>query len=97
MCKRYLLDCTLRDGGYLNDWAFGKDNITYIFERLVSSGVDVIEVGLLADRRMFDPDRTIMARTSCVQQIFGGVKRGGAMVVGMIDFGICGIENVQPC
>ena len=97
MCKRYLLDCTLRDGGYLNDWAFGKDNITYIFERLVSSGVDVIEVGFLDDRRMFDPDRTIMPRTSCVQQIFGGVKRGGAMVVGMIDFGTCGIENLQPC
>lgn len=97
MCKRYLLDCTLRDGGYLNDWAFGKDNITYIFERLVSSGVDVIEVGFLDDRRMFDPDRTIMPRTSCVQQVFGGVKKGGAMVVGMIDFGTCGIENLQSC
>ena len=22
-----LLDCTLRDGGYVNDWEFGHDNI----------------------------------------------------------------------
>ena len=29
-----LLDCTLRDGGYVNDWEFGRDNIVNIFERL---------------------------------------------------------------
>ena len=23
--NRYLLDCTLRDGGYVNDWKFGAD------------------------------------------------------------------------
>ena len=28
-----LLDRTLRDGGYLNDWNFGRGNITTIFER----------------------------------------------------------------
>ena len=26
-----LLDCTLRDGGYGNDWKFGRDNIVSIF------------------------------------------------------------------
>ena len=35
MSKINLLDCTLRDGGYLNDWEFGQDNIINIFERLV--------------------------------------------------------------
>ena len=43
--KRYLLDCTLRDGGYINDWAFGHDHIVNIFERVIASGVDVIEIG----------------------------------------------------
>lgn len=97
MEKELLLDCTLRDGGYLNDWEFGKDNITYIFERLVSSGVDVVEVGFLDDRRTFDPNRTIMPNTRCAQQIFGELDKGGSMVVGMIDFGTCGIESLQPC
>ena len=54
--KRLLLDCTLRDGGYLNDWKFGKENIANIFERLVSSGVDVIEIGFLDDRREYDSE-----------------------------------------
>ena len=54
MQQRYLLDCTLRDGGYINDWEFGHDNLVNIFERLVSADVDVIEIGFLDDRRTFD-------------------------------------------
>ena len=92
-----LLDCTLRDGGYLNDWKFGKDNIASIYERLVRSGVDVIEIGFLDDRRTFDPERTIMPSTDCAEKIFGNMDRGDAMVVGMIDYGTCSIENLQPC
>ena len=45
MGKISLLDCTLRDGGYVNDWEFGYDNIVNIFERLADSKVDIIEIG----------------------------------------------------
>ena len=38
MGKKYLLDCTLRDGGYLNDWEFGHDNLISVFERLTDAG-----------------------------------------------------------
>ena len=38
-----LLDCTLRDGGYINDWEFGHDELICLYERIVSSGVDIIE------------------------------------------------------
>ena len=97
MGKIRLLDCTLRDGGYLNDWNFGKDNISYIFRRLVHSNVDVIEVGFLDDRRSFDPNRTINPDTESYNKIFGKFDHGNAMVVGMIDFGTCRIENLKPC
>ena len=63
-----LLDCTLRDGGYVNDWEFGHDNIVTIFERLISAGVDILEVGFLDDRRTFDRNRTIMPTTQCADQ-----------------------------
>ena len=49
-----LLDCTLRDGGYLNDWEFGHNTMVNVFERLVSAGVDVIEIGFLDARRPLD-------------------------------------------
>jgi 4-hydroxy 2-oxovalerate aldolase len=28
-----LLDCTLRDGGYINDWNFGNETLINVFER----------------------------------------------------------------
>lgn len=92
-----LLDCTLRDGGYLNDWRFGTDNIAYIFNRLVSSGVDVIEVGFLDDRRPFRDDSTINPDTASYDKVYAGLNHGNAMIVGMIDFGTCKIENLKPC
>lgn len=91
-----LLDCTLRDGGYVNDWEFGRDNIVNIFERLVSAGVDIIEVGFLDERRPFDPSRSIFPDTESANKIYGRLDKGNAMVVAMIDYGTCGIEHLQP-
>ena len=67
MDKIKLLDCTLRDGGYVNDWKFGYDNILCIFERLIDSKVDIIEIGFLDERRPFDRDRSIMPDTDCME------------------------------
>lgn len=95
--NRFLLDCTLRDGGYVNDWKFGRDTISYIFDRQLSSNVDAIEIGFLDENRVFDPDRTIMPDTESANRIFGDFDSGDTMIVAMIDFGTCGIERIQPC
>ena len=34
-----LLDCTLRDGGYINNWQFGRKEINRIASCLVNSGM----------------------------------------------------------
>ena len=95
--KIQLLDCTLRDGGYVNDWRFGYANTVSMFERLIDAGVDIIEVGFLDDRRPFDIDRTIFPDTKSADRIYGSLDKKGAMVVGMINYGTCGIENLAPC
>lgn len=92
-----LLDCTLRDGGFVNDWEFGHDNIINIFERLVSSGVDTIETCFLDERREMDINRTIYPDTETAGWVFGKLDKGNAMIVGMIDYGTCGIERLKPC
>lgn len=92
-----LLDCTLRDGGYVNDWEFGHSNLISAFERLVNAGVDIIEIGFLDERRPFDINRSIMPSTECVQKIYGKVNKKDSMAVGMIDYGTCPIGNIQPC
>lgn len=92
-----LLDCTLRDGGYVNDWEFGHNNLISIFERLVDAGVDIIEVGFLDDRRPFDVHRSIMPDTASAGIIWEKISKRPGMVVGMIDYGTCKISNIQPC
>ena len=97
MKKIQLLDCTLRDGGYVNDWRFGYTNIVSMFERLVDANVDIIELGFLDDRRPFDIDRTIFPDTESADRIYSSLDKKNAMVVGMIDYGTCKIENLAPC
>lgn len=92
-----LLDCTLRDGGYVNDWNFGYSVITSTYKRLDAAGVEYIEVGFLDERREFDINRTITPNTEGFNHIFQGIKKGRAIPVAMIDFGTCGIENIQDC
>lgn len=92
-----LLDCTLRDGGYINDWNFGHDNLVNIFERLVDADVDYIEIGFLDERRPFDINRSIMPDTDCVEKIYGGLDRKNSIIVGMIDYGTCSLEHIKPC
>ena len=91
-----LLDCTLRDGGYLNDWQFGNDNIINIYERMVSAGIDIIELGFLDERREYDEDRTIFPDTHALDRTYRGLDKGNSMLVGMIDYGTCGIEHIAP-
>ena len=42
-----VLDCTLRDGGYINDWRFGRKTICSILDKLERAGIDIIECGFL--------------------------------------------------
>ena len=44
-----LLDCTLRDGGHLNEGRFGADVIKAVIKKLVDAQIDIIEVGFLWD------------------------------------------------
>ncbi len=92
-----LLDCTLRDGGYNNDWDFGHDILVNLFERSITAGIDYIEVGFIDDRRVFDINRSIMPDTSCVDKIWGKLDKKNTKVVAMIDYGTCEIKNIQAC
>jgi 4-hydroxy 2-oxovalerate aldolase len=40
-----VLDCTLRDGGYVNDWFFSDEQVITLYEKLNNSGVDYMEIG----------------------------------------------------
>ena len=47
MTKVKILDCTLRDGGYYNNWDFGQDIISRFFAGMEKSSIDVVELGFV--------------------------------------------------
>lgn len=97
MSKKFLLDCSLRDGGYINDWEFGNNVLVSVLDRLCDAGVDVVEVGFLDDRRPFDKNRSIFPNTDSINNIYGNCKKNLPMLVAMIDYGTCSISSIKPC
>lgn len=42
-----ILDCTLRDGGYVNNWEFDTETAIKVIDGLYTSGVRYIEIGIM--------------------------------------------------
>lgn len=54
-----LLDCTLRDGGYVNEWKWGFEKTRNIINLLVKSHTDIVEVGFLRNVDGYNPEITV--------------------------------------
>lgn len=54
----FLMDSTIRDGGNVNGWNFGKETISGIVQNLALAKVDYIELGYLKNCR-YDEDKTL--------------------------------------
>ena len=40
-----ILDCTLRDGGYYNQWDFDTELVNQYLIAMENSGIDIVELG----------------------------------------------------
>lgn len=92
-----LLDCTLRDGGYVNNWNFGNSTVLCVIQRLIEANIKFIEVGFLDERQPADPERSIQPDTKAYDKLLANIDSKDAMLLAMIDYGTCGIENISPC
>lgn len=82
----HVLDCTLRDGGYCNQWKFGFDNTKKITQSLIDANVDIIECGFLTNKAKYDPDVT---RFTSVKELSAVIPadRNGKLFVAMMNYG----------
>ena len=53
-----LLDCTLRDGGYYNNWDFSKDLVNDYLKAISDSGIKYVEIGFrsLKEKKLNGPN-----------------------------------------
>lgn len=73
MAKIKLLDCTLRDGGYINNWEFGKAPIWDMTRQLEKTGVDILELGFMKDEP-YHENRTVFNQIDQVKKLIGRKK-----------------------
>ena len=52
-----VLDCTIRDGGLMNDHMFEDEVIKAIYEAAVQGGIDYLEFGYKASKKIFARDK----------------------------------------
>lgn len=88
-----VLDCTLRDGGYCNEWRFGNRHSKTIAASLVEANIDIAELGFLTNRVRYDPDVT---KYTNLEQMAAMIPadRAGKLFVCMVNFGEYRLEDL---
>ena len=88
-----ILDCTLRDGGFVNNWEFGYSCINNIVNRLNNAHVDIIEIGYIRNYVSYNEDSTQFPNVTSIDQSLIN-KKYDSMIVALMDFGDCTIDEI---
>ncbi|MBD5537987.1 MAG: hypothetical protein HDQ99_21935 [Lachnospiraceae bacterium] len=88
-----ILDCTLRDGGYLLDKCFGEENIYGIVNGLVNTGIDIIEIGFLQNGGFGDGKTVFLNSTEAEKYI--PMNKGESIFTAFADYSRYDISNLD--
>lgn len=91
-----LLDCTLRDGGYINDWKFGQEHILDVARNLEDSRTDIIELGFIRNEPE-DDDRTVFNSIEAACRLVPDKIPGIDYAVMAEVFRPLPLERISPC
>ncbi len=64
-----VLDCTIRDGGLINDHQFDNDLVKAVFDTCVEAGLDYMEIGYRNSKRLFPKSKYGLFRHSDEEDI----------------------------
>ncbi|HEG0589759.1 TPA: hypothetical protein SB588_001239 [Campylobacter coli] len=89
-----ILDCTLRDGGYINNWNFKDEHIEKILNALIKAKIDIIEFGYLNDNGL-DCDSTLFKNTHKIDDFIKKLSiNKGIYKVAMINYGDFSLQQL---
>ena len=91
-----VLDCTIRDGGLMNNWEFDKAMVKDVFEHLVQAGVDYVELGYRADKSMSNPKDHGAWRFCDEEDLREVARECGTKVSVMCDVGRTDYDTFLP-
>ena len=85
MKKISILDCTLRDGGSLNNYLFGEENILQIFQMLNNANIDIIETGFIDNNKKEDKNCSINPSNTFFDNLSTRISNKKCHAVAMVD------------
>lgn len=91
-----VLDVTLRDGGCVNDFNFGQAYMEKILAAQEASGVDIIEMGYIDEKKGTSSGRTQYINETVIPQCILKHKKRGITYVAMMDYGKFNVDNFGP-
>ncbi len=93
-----VLDCTIRDGGLMNDHQFSPELVRNVYKAASISGIDYVELGYKADESQFDRSKfgaMKFCREDDLAKAIDGVENGAKLSV-MVDIGRVDPEAIVP-
>ena len=93
-----VLDCTIRDGGLINNHNFDHKFVKEVYRAISASGVDYIELGYKNSKELFSSDEYgywKFCEDDEIKKIKEGVESDTKVAV-MVDVGRVNLDDVKP-
>jgi len=93
-----VLDCTIRDGGLINNHDFDQGFVRKVYKAISESGIDYMEIGYKNSKELFSP-KEFGAWKFCdddvIRRVIDGIEPKTKISV-MVDVDRVNIDNVKP-
>jgi 4-hydroxy 2-oxovalerate aldolase len=93
-----VVDCTIRDGGLMNNWHFDDDFVKTIYKSCVEAGVDYMEIGYKSSEKSYSRKENgpwKFCDEADLRRIVGDNKTNTKISV-MIDIGRIELDAIKP-
>lgn len=93
-----ILDCTLRDGGLVNDSNFSDEFARAVLRACESAGIGIVEVGFRNSQKFFSPEKFGKWRfceEKDLREVFSGFDCKVELCT-LVDAGKCDISKIPP-
>jgi len=95
--KIKVLDCTIRDGGLMNNHGFDLRFVRAVYKALSEAGIDYMEIGYKNSKRLFNPEeygKWKFCEDSDIKEVIKGIKSHTKISV-MVDVDRVDVEDVS--
>ena len=93
-----VVDCTIRDGGLMNEWKFSEEMVRDVYRALSEAGVDYMEMGYRASKKLFSPEEFGPWRfcdEENLRRVIDGIESRTKLSV-MLDVGRTEEDDILP-